>query len=389
VKAAGRLKSIKPSGIRRFFALAGGMGGCINLGVGEPDFHPPRQALQAGWDAALEGKTQYTPTNGIFELRAELAERVRLDHGLNYDPNCEILVTGGATEAIFIALMGLLDPGDEVLITNPGFVAYEPSAYLAGGSAARVPLLEENDFKPTIDDVTSLITKRSRVIILNYPNNPTGAVLSHDEIGALARVAVERDMIVISDEVYERVVYDGARHCCLASFPDMRERTLVVNSFSKTYAMTGLRVGYVCGPNELISSLWLVHQYAVACVNSLAQYTALAALRGSQDFVRNMVSEFDKRRRLMFKKLNEIEGFRCLLPKGAFYMFPNIKEFGLTSEQFSEFLAKEAQVITVPGTAFGSCGEGYIRISYAAAYDQLEEALDRIEKAVKKIETPK
>jgi aminotransferase len=222
-------------------------------------------------------------------------------------------------------------------------------------------------------------------MILNFPNNPTGAVLSYDEAVALAKIAVDRDMIVISDEVYEKIIYDGTKHYCLATFPGMRERTLVVNSFSKTYAMTGLRVGYVYGPRELISSLWLVHQYVVACVDNLAQFIALAALKGSQDFVKDMLREFDRRRHLVHKRLNKIDGFECHRPKGAFYVFPNIKAFGMTSEGFAEFIAKEAGVLTVPGSAFGSCGEGYIRISYAAAYEKLEEALDRIDKAVKKL----
>jgi aminotransferase len=384
-KAADRLKSIKPSGIRRFFALAQQMPGCINLTVGEPDFCPPEHTIEAGWQAAKEGKTHYAPTNGISELREALAQKAYRNYGLTYDPNCEVLVTVGGTEAIFAALLGLLNPGDEVLIPNPGFVVYDPCVLLAGGVPVCVPLLEGNGFKPSCDDVTSLVTPRSRVIVLNYPNNPTGAVLSYDEVAALAKIAVERDMIVISDEVYEKIVYDGARHYCLATFPDMRQRTLVINSFSKTYAMTGLRVGYAYGPTELISPIWLVHQYAVACVNSLSQYMALDALRGSQDFVKDMIREFDRRRHLVYARLNEIGGFKCQLPSGAFYAFPNIKAFGMTSEKFAEFLAKEAGVLTVPGTAFGSGGEGYIRISYAAAYDLLEKALDRIGKAVKKI----
>jgi len=216
---------------------------------------------------------------------------------------------------------------------------------------------------------------------LNYPNNPTGAVLSYDEIAALAEIAVKHNMVVISDEVYEKIIYDNAKHYCAATFPGMRERTLVTNSFSKTYAMTGLRVGFVYGPRELISPLWLTHQYTVACVNSLAQYTALAALKGPQDFVKEMVQEFDRRRHLIYKRLNEIEGFNCILPKGAFYVFPNIRDFDMSSEEFAELLAREANVSMVPGSAFGSYGEGYIRISYAAAYEQLENALDRIEKA--------
>lgn len=384
-KSAERLKRIKPSGIRRFFALAQGIPDAIGLSLGEPDFTSPKHALDAGWQAAKEGKTHYAPTNGIPELREALAKKAYGDYGLSYDPNSEILVTVGGTEAIFLALMGLVNPGDEVLIPNPGFVCYEPSVLLAGGVPVYNPLFEKNDFRPSINDVMSLVTDKSRVMILNYPNNPTGAVLSYDEVAALAKIAVERDLIVISDEVYEKIIYDNAKHYCLATFPGMRERTLIVNSFSKTYAMTGLRVGYIYGPKELISSIWLMHQYTVACVNSLAQYIALAALRGPQDFVRNMVKEFDRRRRLVHKRLNEIEGFDCALPKGAFYVFPNIKGFGMFSEEFVAFLVKEANVTVVPGSAFGSYGEGYIRISYAAAYEQLEEALNRIEKAVKRL----
>jgi len=384
-KPAERLKSVKPSGIRRFFALAQEMPDAINLSVGEPDFAPPQHALDAGSQAAKEGKTHYAPTNGFPELREALAQKAYRDYGLSYDPNSEILITVGGTEAIFLALFGLVDPGDEVLIPSPGFVCYEPSVLLAGGVPVSVPLLEENEFKPSIDDVISLITSKSRVMILNYPNNPTGAVLSYDEVAALAKIAVERDMVVISDEVYEKIIYDDAKHHCLATLPGMRERTLVVNSFSKTYAMTGLRVGFVYGPKELISPLWLIHQYSVACVNSPAQYVALAALRGAQDFVRDMVQEFDRRRRLVYKRLNEIEGFNCTLPRGAFYVFPNIKDFGMPSEKFAEFLVREARVTTVPGSSFGSYGEGYMRISYAAAYEQLEEAMNRIEKSVKKL----
>ena len=381
---AERLRRIKPSGIRRFFNLARAMPDAINLSVGEPDFAPPEEALVLGWQAAREGKTHYAPTNGVPELRQALARKALDDYGLRYDVNSEILVTVGATEAIFVALEAFVNPGDEVLIPNPGFVLYEPGVALTGGVPVSYPLLEKNGFKPVIDDVTSLITERSRVMILNYPNNPTGAVLSHDEVAALAKVAVERDLLVISDEVYEKIIYDSARHYCIATFSGMRERTLVVNSFSKSYAMTGLRAGYVYGPRELMAPLWLVHQYTVACVDSLMQYVAVGALSGPQDFVQNMVKEFDRRRMLVYKRLNEIDGFRCSLPEGAFYAFPNIEGFGKSSEDFADFLSKEARVIVVPGSAFGSRGEGHIRISYAAAYEQLEEALSRIERAVKK-----
>jgi aminotransferase len=385
-KPAERLQRIKPSGIRRFFTLAQQTPDIINLSVGEPDFAPPKYALEAGWQAAKEGKTHYTPTNGIPELREELARKAHRDYSLNYDPASEILVTVGGTEAIFSTLIGLINPGDEVLIPNPGFVCYEPCVLLAEGVPVYVPLLEQNGFKQSAEDVTSLITKKSRVIILNYPNNPTGAILSRNELAALAEVAVKHNLIVISDEVYEKIIYDSANHYCAAAFLGMRERTIVVNSFSKTYAMTGLRIGFICGPKELVSPIWLAQQYIIACTDSLAQYIALAALRGSQDFVKEMVREFDRRRRLVCKRLNEIDGFNCALPKGAFYVFPNIREFTLSSEKFAEFLAENAGVATVPGSAFGSHGEGYMRISYAAAYEQLEKALNRIEVAVRALE---
>lgn len=383
--AANRLKCIKPYGMRRFFGLAEEMPDCINLSVGEPDFCPPEHVLGAGARAAVRGKTHYEPTNGVPELREALAKKASADYGLEYDPGSEVMITVGGTEAIFAALFGLVNPSDEVLIPNPGFVLYEPCVRLAGGVPISIPLQEKCDFGLSVDDVMSLVTDRSRVIVVNSPNNPTGGVLTYDELAGLAKIAVERDMIVISDEVYEKIVYDGAKHYCLAAFPGMRERTLVVNSFSKTYAMTGLRVGYVYGPKELISVLWLVHQYIVACVNSLSQYAALAALEGSQDFVTNMVREFDKRRGLVYNRLNSIEGFRCTLPRGAFYVFPHVEAFGKCSGEFSEFLVKKAHVVTVPGSAFGSHGEGYIRISYAAAFERLENALDRIEKAVKSL----
>jgi len=382
-KPAERLKHVKISGIRRFFALAQEMPDIINLSVGEPDFTPPRHALEAGCQAAKEGKTHYAPTNGVPELREALAQKAYREYNVSYESNSEILVTVGGTEAIFSALIALINPGDEVLIPSPGFVCYEPCVLLAGGVPVAVPLLEENGFKPSIDDVTSLITEKSRVMILNYPNNPTGAVLSRDEVAALAKIAVEQDMVVISDEVYEKIIYDNTTHHCTATFPGMRERTLVTSSFSKTYAMTGLRVGFVYGPKELISPIWLAHQYAVACVDTLAQYIALAALKGPQDFVKEMVQEFDRRRHLVYKRLNEIEGFNCALPKGAFYVFPKIKDFGVSSEEFAEFLIRNAHIATVSGSSFGRYGEGYIRISYAAAYEQLEEALNRIEKTAK------
>ena len=377
---ARRLKKIRPSGIRRLFSLAQGVPDVVSFGIGEPDFIPPPHILEAAKRALDEGKTHYTPTTGIPELREALVEKTKRDYGLSYDPDSEVLVTAGGTEAIFLALLALINPDDEVLIPDPGFVCYEPGVLMAGGVPVSMPMLEKDDFKLDAEVVMSLITDRSRVMIINTPNNPTGSVLSYDDIAELAKLAVERDLIVISDEVYEKITYDDAEHHCLATFPGMPERTVVINSFSKTYAMTGFRVGYASGPEELISPMMLAHQYITACVNGPAQYAAVAALEGPQKFVGDMVREFDRRRRLLHSRLNEIGGFSCPLPEGAFYAFVNIEEFGESSEKLSERLLKKGKVVTVPGSAFGRYGEGYLRFSYATAYEKIEEALDRIEK---------
>jgi len=378
--AASRLEGIKPSGIRRFFSLAQRVPDVISLGVGEPDFTPPQHVLEAAKLALDRGLTHYPPTTGIQELREALVEKARQDYGLSYDPDGEVLVTVGGTQAVFLALQALINPGEEVLIPDPGFLCYEPSVLMAGGAPVFMPLLEKTGFNIEEEDVMSQITKKSRMIIINSPNNPTGAVLSHGNLAKLAKLAVERDLLVISDEVYEKITYDDARHFCLATFPAMRERTLVVGSFSKTYAMTGFRVGYVYGPKELIMPMMLVHQYCVACVDGPAQYAALEALKGPQEFVREMVSEFDRRRRLLYSRLNEIEGFHCGLPKGAFYILANTEGFQMPSEKLAELLVSQARVVTVPGSAFGKRGEGHLRFSYATAYDKIEEALSRIER---------
>jgi len=386
-KKAERLENIKPSGIRRLFALTQNMPNLISLGLGEPDFTPPVHVLEAAKQAIIEGKTHYTPSNGIPELLEALAKKFTREYGLFYNPENEILVTVGATEAVFLALLAFINPGDEVLIPDPGFVCYEPAVLIAGGTPVSMPMLEDDGFKPDIETVTSLITEKSRVIILNFPNNPTGSILTYDELAELAKLAVEKDLIIISDEVYEKIIYDNAKHYCLATFPGMRERTIVVNSFSKTYAMTGFRVGYALGNEDLISPMLLTHQFTVACVDGPAQYAATAALEGPQKFVSEMISKFDKRRRLVYRRLGEIEGFNCFLPKGAFYAFPNIKLFKTTSADFSEFLLKEAKVAVTPGSSFGKYGENYLRFSFATSYEKINEALDRIEKAVGNVKT--
>ncbi|MCD6242419.1 pyridoxal phosphate-dependent aminotransferase [Candidatus Bathyarchaeota archaeon] len=388
LRKAKRVEKLKISEIRRFFAAARLYPDAINLGIGEPDFTSPKNVIKAAEKAMEEGKTHYTPTNGIPELLEAIAEKTRGDYNLNYNPETEILVTAGAVEAVFLALMATINPGDEVLIPDPGFVVYQPIVELAEGVPVSIPLREENGFRFNADTVRSLITEKSRVLLLNSPHNPTGSVLSYEDLSSIAKLAVEHDLIVISDEVYEKITYDGVRHYCAASFPGMRERTVVVNSFSKTYAMTGFRIGFAVGPEDIISAMILIHQYAVTCVNGPTQYAALEALTGPQDFVVEMVREFDRRRRLVCKRINEIEGLSCITPKGAFYVFPNIKAFGMSSKDFAQFLLKEARVVTVPGSGFGKYGEGYLRLSYATSYEQLEEAMNRIEKAVKKLKKP-
>jgi len=357
----------------------------ISLGIGEPDFSPPLHVIAAAKEALDRGKTHYTPSTGIPQLREALAKKARREYRLKYDPDAEVLVTIGATQAVFLSLMTVINPGDEVLLFDPGFVCYAPDVVIAGGVPVSIPLNEHDGYKIDLDAVMSHLTDKTRVMIINSPNNPTGAVFSYDDLQKLTKLLVERDIIVISDEVYEKIVYDDAKHFCLASFPGMKDRTIVVNSFSKTYAMTGFRVGYALGPEELISQMLKIHQYTVACVDSAAQYAAVAALEGPQALVKTMVDEFNRRRRLLYKRVNEIEGFSCVLPKGAFYIFANVKELNMPSVDVADFLAKEAKVVTVAGSAFGANGEGYLRLSYATSYKKIEEAMNRIEKAVKKL----
>lgn len=380
---AERLRKIEPSSAREVFSVAQRIPSVIDLGIGEPDFTPPLHVISAAKQALDEGRTHYSPSAGIPELSEALVKKAQRDCHLEYNPDDEVLVTVGATEAMFLALMALISHADEVLLFDPGFVCYEPDVLLAGGVPIRVPLLEKDGFRLDSDAVMSRITDKSRVIILNSPNNPTGAVFSYDDLLKLSKIVIERDLIVISDEVYEKIVYDGARHFSLAAFPGMRERTISVNSFSKTYAMTGFRVGYALGPADLIDSMARVHQYSVACIDGPSQYAAIAALEGSQDCVEAMVAEFDKRRKFMYKRVNEVKGFSCAMPKGAFYVFVNVRQFKASSASFADYLIREGKVATISGSAFGKCGEGYLRLSYATAYEKIEEAMNRIEKAAR------
>jgi len=380
-----RLRNIKASGIRRLFSLAQCAPDTISLGVGEPDFTPPQHILNAATRAIEEGKTHYCPSRGVLTLREAVTKKHQREYKLFYKPDSEVLITVGATEAASLALLSFLNSGDEVLIPSPGFVSYGPAVQIAGGAPIPIPVLEDKGFKPDMSTVASLITEKTRLIIVNSPNNPTGSVLSYKELSELGKLAVENDLIVISDEVYEHIIYDGMKHYSMATFPGMRERTVTVNSFSKTYAMTGFRIGYALGPENLIDSMLLTHQFLVACVDGPAQYAAEAALEGPQGFIHKMVSEFDERRRFVYRRLSEIEGFTCNLPKGAFYMFPNIKAFGVDSKFFSELLFESTKVVTTPGSAFGTYGEGFLRLSYATSMGKIDESLNRIERASKQL----
>jgi aminotransferase len=382
---ASRLRKIEPSCMKNLFSVAQRVPGVINLGIGEPDFAPPAHVINAAKQALDEGKTHYPPSAGLPHLCEAIVEKAKYDYKLEYDPSKDVLVTVGATQAVFLALMATINPGDEVLLLDPCFVCYEPNILLTGGKPVHVPIRKRDGFNLDVKAVMSHITRRSRAIIINSPNNPTGAVFSHDDLLKLSKLAVERDLIVISDEVYEKIVYDDAKHFCLATFPGMRERTIVVNSFSKTYAMTGFRVGYAVGPMELIAPMLKVHQCLVACIDGAAQYAAIAALEGRQDYVRTMVTEFAKRRKLMYTRINEIEGLECALPRGAFYIFADMHRLKRGSIEFADYLLDKGKVTVVPGCAFGKTGEGYVRLSYATTYEKIEEAMDRVERAVKKL----
>jgi len=381
MREARRLREIKPSAVRRLFDLATGAPDVISLGVGEPDFDTPDHIREAGKRAIDEGKTHYSPNAGIIELREAIAEKYSSEYSVDYDPLDEIMVVVGGFEAIYLTCAAFLDPGDEALVPDPGFYTYAPAVRLANAVPVSVPVREEHDFWMRPEDVEAAITERTKLVMLNFPSNPTGAVMPGGELRAILEIARDHDLLVVSDEVYERFIYDGLKHTCIPSLGG-RERVILINSFSKTYAMTGWRVGYLCAPRELIEAMFKVHQNMTSTTNTPAQWAALAALRGPQDCVREMVREFDERRGLVVKLLNSIGGFRCRTPKGAFYAFPNIRGTGMGSEELADRLFERAKVVTSPGTAFGKLGEGYLRVSYANTKQNIELAVERIKEAL-------
>ncbi|WP_202819949.1 aminotransferase class I/II-fold pyridoxal phosphate-dependent enzyme [Calderihabitans maritimus] len=376
------LKEIPPSGIRKFFDLVMGTEGVISLGVGEPDFVTPWSIREACFDALKRGYTMYTSNRGLVELRQEISSYLARRYGVVYSPEDQVLVTIGASEAVDLALRAVLSPGDEVLIPEPCYVSYKPCAVLAGGKPVMVRTLAEDQFKLRPEQLEEKITPKTKVLIISYPNNPTGATMNREELLKIAQVVERHNLLVISDEIYSELTYNGA-HTCFASLPGMQERTLLINGFSKAFAMTGWRIGYVAGNRELIGAMVKIHQYTILCAPVTGQMAALEALRNGFEEVKKMVEQYDQRRRLVVSRLREM-GLDCFEPKGAFYVFPSIRSTGLSSEEFCERLLREEQVAVVPGNAFGESGEGHIRISYAASIQEISEALDRMERFLRR-----
>jgi len=377
-----RIANVPPSGIRRFFDIAATMEDVISLGIGEPDFDTPEPIVQAGIEALKQGKSHYTSNSGLSELRRAIAEHLDRTYGQTYNPASEILVTVGVSEALYLAFAATLDPGDEVIIPEPCFVAYAPEVIFAGGTPVMVPTRVETDFQVTADAVKKAITPRTKALLVGYPNNPTGAVMARERLNEIAAVAKQHDLLVISDEIYDRLVY-GTRHVCFPSLPGMYSRTILLQGFSKAYAMTGWRVGYIAAPAELMEMMRKVHQYTIMCAATVSQVAALAALQEGEPYVQQMVAEYDRRRRLIVDGLNEI-GLKCFEPRGAFYAFPSVEVTGMDENEFAEKLLHEERVAVVPGSAFGEAGRGYVRCSYATAYEKIEEALERLRRFVRK-----
>jgi aminotransferase len=371
-----RISAVPPSGIRRFFDIAATMDDVISLGIGEPDFTTPEPILHAGIESLERGETHYTSNSGLLELRQAIAEHLVELYGQAYNPTKEILVTVGVSEALYLACAALLDPGDEVIVPEPCFVSYAPEVFLAGGKPVVVSTQAEHDWEVTAVAIEEAVTPRTKAILLGYPNNPTGAVMTRERLEEIAEVVRRHDLIVISDELYSQLVYD-VEHVCFPSLAEMHERTILLNGFSKAYAMTGWRIGYAAAPAEILSVMRKVHQYTIMCAPTASQYAALAALHEGKPYVEQMRAEYDRRRRLIVKGLNEM-GLDCVEPHGAFYAFPCVELAGMDEETFAETLLEEERVAVVPGNAFGEAGVGYVRCSYATAYEKIEEALERM-----------
>ena len=378
---------IKPSGIRKFFDIASEMDDVISLGVGEPDFDTPWHVRDEGIYSLEKGRTSYTSNAGLKELKEEIAKFLKRRYDLTYDPNKEMIVTVGGSEGIDICMRAMLDPGDEVIIPQPSYVSYEPCCVLANGTPVIVELKAENEFRLTAEELEAAITPKTKLLVLPFPNNPTGAIMERKDLEAIAKVIEKYDLYVLSDEIYSELTYTE-NHVSICSLPGMRERTVLINGFSKSHSMTGWRLGYACGPEVIIKQMLKIHQFAIMCAPTTSQYAAVEAMRNGDEDVAQMRTEYDIRRKYLLKRFSEME-VDCFEALGAFYVFPCIKEFGMTSDDFATAMLKSKKVCVVPGTAFGNCGEGFLRISYAYSMENLKIAMDRFEEFVRELRESK
>ena len=383
-----KVTMIKPSGIRKFFDIVNDMEGAISLGVGEPDFDTPWHIREEGIYSLESGRTHYTSNAGMKELKEEICNYLKRRFDVEYSPKDEVMVTIGGSEAIDVALRAMVDPGDEVLIPQPSYVSYEPCAVLADAVPVFINLKEENQFRLTKEELLAAITPKTKILILPFPNNPTGSILNRADLEDIAEVVREHDLFVISDEIYAELTYGSEGHVTIASLPGMKERTVLINGVSKAYAMTGWRLGYACAPVEIMKQMIKIHQFAIMCAPTTSQEAGVEALRNGDHDVAVMKEEYDQRRRFLLHSLREM-GLECFEPLGAFYVFPNIKKFGMTSDEFATRLLYEEKLAVVPGTAFGDCGEGFLRISYAYSLENLKKALERLRRFVQKLEAEK
>ncbi|MBR1670589.1 MAG: aminotransferase class I/II-fold pyridoxal phosphate-dependent enzyme [Butyrivibrio sp.] len=379
-----KVVDIRPSGIRKFFDIVLETEGAISLGVGEPDFDTPWHIRDEGIYSLEKGRTFYTSNSGLKELRSEVSNYIKRTQNVTYDPLKEIFITVGGSEAIDLALRAMVDPGDEVLIPQPSYVSYEPCAILADAKPVIIELKEENQFRLTAQEILDNVTDRTKILVLPFPNNPTGAIMEKKDLEEIAKVIIEKDLYVISDEIYSELTYSG-KHISIVSLPGMKERTILINGFSKAYAMTGWRLGYACGPEEIMAQMVKIHQFAIMCAPTTSQYAAVEALKNGDSDVEVMRSEYNRRRRYLLSEFERI-GLTCFEPFGAFYVFPSIRKFNMSSDEFCTRLLKEEKLAVVPGTAFGDCGEGYIRISYAYSLDNLKAAMERLERFIQKLQ---
>ena len=380
---ADSIVGIKPSGIRKFFDIVSEMKDAISLGVGEPDFDTPWHIRDEGIYSLEKGRTFYTSNSGLKDLKIEICNYIKRTQNVSYNPDTDVIVTVGGSEAIDIGFRAMINPGDEVLIPQPSYVSYEPCAILAGAKPVIINLKSENEFRLTAEELLNAITDKTKILVLPFPNNPTGSIMEQEDLEKIAKVIIEKDIFVMSDEIYAELTYKD-RHVSITSIPGMQERTILINGFSKAYAMTGWRLGYTCGPKEIIQQMTKIHQYAIMCAPTTSQYAAIEALKNGDDDVKEMRQAYNQRRRFLMNAFKEM-GLECFEPYGAFYVFPCIKEFGMTSEEFATKFLREEKVATVPGTAFGDSGEGYLRISYAYSLDTLKIAMERLKAFINRL----